>query len=184
MSGTLALLLRSDVTLVPLTLQHASNMYRWMCDPMIRSNIGLRREPSLDATLTWIIESQQDRSVQPFAVMLGEHHVGNVILDRLDSYLATGRLSVYIGEAVARRTGIGLTGIYRILAAGFEEFGLNKIWLTVHVGNLRAITTYTRLGFALEGILRDEFILDNRRLSALYMGLLRDDFQRLPIEVG
>jgi RimJ/RimL family protein N-acetyltransferase len=183
MSVAHALRLRPDVHLVPLTLAHAPNMHRWMGDPVVRRNIGLRREPSLDATMAWIAAAQQDHSLHPFAVMMAERHVGNVVLDRIDDYLATGRLSVYIGDAAVRGAGIGLTGIYRLLAVGFEGLGLHKIWLTVHVGNARAIATYTRLGFALEGILRDEFILDGQRLPVLYMGLLRDDFRRLPVEI-
>lgn len=175
--------LRSDVKVVPLALAHAPNMFRWMCDPVIRKNIGLRSEPSLERTEAWIKNALQDPTMCPFAVLLDNQHVGNVVLDRIDSYLASARLSVYIGEPSARRAGVGLTAVYRALLEGFQNLSLHKIWLTVHCQNYAAIHMYTKLGFTLEGILRDEFWLDGQRVNVLYMGLLHDDLKRLAIEV-
>ena len=54
--------------------------------------------------------------------------------------------------------------------------GLYKVWLTVHCRNIPAINAYTALGFSVEGILRGEFILHGDRITALYMGILREDF--------
>lgn len=171
--------LRQDVKIAPLTLEHASNMYQWMRDPTVSRNIGLRSEPSLEKTITWITNALQDPLIRPFAVLLNGQHVGNVILDRVDTYLASARLSAYIGEPSARRSGVGLTAIYLTLLEGFENMGSHKIWLTVHSRNFAAIDTYARLGFVLEGILRDEFWLDGERVAVLYMSLLYDNFKRL-----
>ena len=61
-----------------------------------------------------------------------------------------------------------------------EAFGapllLNKVWLTVHCRNVAAVNAYQRLGFQLEGV-RDEFVLDGRRINLFYMGLLVGDFE-------
>jgi RimJ/RimL family protein N-acetyltransferase len=169
---------RSDVALAPLTQEHAANMYRWMNDPAVRCGIGLRTEPSPEGTLAWIDRARQDASMRPFAVLLDGRHVGNVVLDRIDTHLATARLSVYVGEPQARHSGVGLTAIYLALREGFERYGLHKIWLIVHAHNAGAIRIYRRLGFEEEGRLRDEFWLDGRRVDALYMGLLVDDFRQ------
>jgi RimJ/RimL family protein N-acetyltransferase len=45
----------------------------------------------------------------------------------------------------------------------------------VHSRNGAAIKTYLDVGFTIEGVLRDEFVLDGRRLAALRMGLLEGD---------
>jgi RimJ/RimL family protein N-acetyltransferase len=157
-------------------------MYEWMCDPEVRDNIGLQKEPSLERTLAWITSALHNDSMRPFAVLLDGRHVGNIILDRMDPYLSTARLSVYIGEPSARGSGVGLTAIYLALQEGFETLRLHKIWLTVHARNVLAIRTYVALGFALEGILRDEFRLRGERLAAFYMGLLAEEFRRLVVE--
>jgi RimJ/RimL family protein N-acetyltransferase len=109
--------------------------------------------------------------------------VGNVVLDKTDTYLGTSRLSVYVGESQARGRGVGLTGIYLALLDGFERYDLHKVWLTVHIHNQSAVRTYRKLQFKVEGVLRDEFWLEGRRIDAYYMGLLRKEFQEL-LETG
>lgn len=171
--------LRPDVTIVPLTLEHAPNMYRWMCDPNVSRNLGLRVQPSAERTAAWIDNALRDPSIQPFAVLLDERHIGNVVLDRIDPYLGSARLSVYIGEQVDRGAGAGSTAIYLGARAGFETLGLHKIWAIIHVRNYASINAFNKVGFSVEGVLRDEFWLEGRRVSVLYVGLLDDEFRRL-----
>jgi RimJ/RimL family protein N-acetyltransferase len=102
-----------------------------------------------------------------------------VVLDRHDAHASTARLSIYVGEKIARGKGIGRSAVYLAAREGLVSRGLHKIWLIVHAQNAAAIKTYTSLGFVQEGVLRDEFILDGRRLPALYMGLLKAEFEQL-----
>lgn len=164
-----------------LRLSHAPAMFRWMCDPVIAGNIGLRQKPSLKKTEDWIRRVSRDATVRPYAISLAGKHVGNVVLDRIDSYLATARLSIYVGEHDARGQGVATTAIYRLLNREFPAKQLHKVWLTVHERNARAIQTYSRLGFVTEGILRDEFRLGNRRVNARLMSLLRTEFQQIRV---
>jgi RimJ/RimL family protein N-acetyltransferase len=170
--------LREDVRLTPLAPEHAANMLRWMQDPVVRKNIGLRSEPTLRKTREWIARALRDTSVAAFAIVLDGRHVGNVILDRRDDYLSSMRLSVYVGEPDARSAGVGSTAIHQALCHAFRNQALHKVWLTVHARNDQALKAYERLGFVIEGVLRDEFLLDGERVPALYMGLLRDEFER------
>jgi diamine N-acetyltransferase len=169
---------RPDVTLAPLELSHAAEMYRWVSDPDVRRDIGLRTEPTLQRTQEWIVRARSDPAIIPSAICLVGKHVGNVVLDRIDRQLSTARLSIYIGEPAARGGGVGTAAVRLAVQRGFRE--LNKIWLTVHAENIAAIRCYQRLGFQLEGTLRDEFLLGDRRVAALYMGLLKRDFERTP----
>jgi len=161
------------INLEPLQASHAPAMLRWMGDPEVAENLGLRSIPSLERTLAWIAQAEQDENVVPLAIECHGQHVGNVIIDRIDRYLGTGRLSIYIGEAAARGQKIGQRALKMCTQYAFEQLGLHKVWLTVHVHNARAIAAYTAAGFAIEGVLRDEFILRGQRCNALLMGLLR-----------
>lgn len=173
--------LRSDVELVPLTLDHAESMTRWMQDPTVRRNIGLRREASREQTLAWIEKAASDSSIHGFAIEVNKIHVGNVILDRYDEYLSAARFSIYIGEQLSRGSGVGKTATFRVCAYGFKNLFLHKIWLTVHTRNFVAINAYSQIGFVLEGILRGEFLLGNERLDVLYMGLLKSDLENVEV---
>ena len=150
-------------------------MVRWLRDPYVRENVGLRATPTAERTRTWIRRARRDAATHALAVVVGGEHVGNVVLDRIDRALGTARLSVYIGEADARGSGIGRAAVEAALDIAFGELGLNKVWLIVHVENERAIRAYRSAGFAREGRLREEFRLGRRRVDVLYMGILRKD---------
>jgi len=167
-----------QVRLVPLGCQHAEAMYRWMCDPVVRENVGVRSEPSLERTHAWIEQATQDSSVVPFAIELGGNHVGNVVLDRIDQHLSNARLSIYVGESAARGKGVGRAAVREAVEYAFGELGLNKVWLTVHAHNAAGIAAYVAAGFAVEGILRDEFMLRGKRCAALYMSVLNKEYSR------
>jgi RimJ/RimL family protein N-acetyltransferase len=165
----------NQVQLTPLRHDHAAAMFRWMCDPAVRDNIGLRSEPSLSRTEQWIEQALADESVIPLAIELAGRHVGNVVLDRIDPHLSTARLSIYVGESIARGKHVGRRAVSLAVAHAFNELGLNKVWLTVHAHNAPAITAYAAAGFAIEGVLRDEFVLHGQRCAAFYMSVLRRD---------
>jgi RimJ/RimL family protein N-acetyltransferase len=175
--------LRSDVSIGPLTLNHAPNMLSWMLDPEVSANIGLTRAPTLERTRTWIENALLGESIWPYAIFLNAAHVGNVVLDQADRHLGSARVSVYVGASEARGAGVGLTGMYHALGKCFLDHGLHKVWLTVHARNAPAIHTYVALGFQIEGVLRDGFLLDGERLPALYMGLLKEDFLKIETEL-
>ncbi|WP_426736359.1 GNAT family N-acetyltransferase [Myxococcus faecalis] len=169
--------LRPELRLVPITAIHAPAMSQWMKDPEVRRGVGIRAEASLARTEDWIAQASLPGSgVRGFAILVDEHHVGNVVLDRLDSHLSTARLSIYIGEPEARGRGMGRRAVREALAHAFEALKLFKVWLTVHEENVAARSTYLSLGFREEGRLRGEFLLDGRRVDVIYMGILAEEF--------
>jgi RimJ/RimL family protein N-acetyltransferase len=167
--------MQPQIQLLGLDRRHAEAMYRWMCDPVVRDNVGVRSEPSLERTRAWIEQATHDSTVAPFAIELDGVHVGNVVLDRIDNHLATCRLSIYVGESAARGKGVGRAAVEQAVRHAFQTLGLNKVWLTVHVHNAPAIAAYVAAGFAVEGILRDEFVLRGKRCAAFYMSVLNEE---------
>jgi len=154
-------------------------MFRWVSDTEIAHSIGLRTKPSIEKTLEWIERSAADLQIQAYAIQWNDTHVGNVILDRADSWTFSKRLSIYIGEPTARGCGVGSTAVYRAAEIYFAIPSSNKIWLTVHAENRAAIESYKRVGFRIEGTLREEFNLGGRLVDTHHMGMLRGDFERV-----
>lgn len=165
----------ANVALTPLGHVHVEAMFRWTSDPEVRDNLGLRTVASREGTEAWVARALADESVRAFAIELDGNHVGNVVLDRIDRHLGTARLHIYVGEAAARGHGVGARATGLAADFAFDELGLHKVWLTVHERNARAIAAYTKVGFRVEGTLRDEFLLNGGRVAAIYMGLLRNE---------
>jgi RimJ/RimL family protein N-acetyltransferase len=169
----------ADVALAPLDAANAEAIYRWMCDPQVSRNVGLRSEPTLEKTRAFIARANSDDTIFARAVLLDGHHVGNVVIDQIDAYSSTARLSIYIGESSARGRGVGKRAVALSLGVAFEHLALNKVYLTVHARNVAALAVYVAVGFVVEGVHREEFLLDGERVAELYMGVLRSDWVRM-----
>jgi RimJ/RimL family protein N-acetyltransferase len=167
-----------DVELTSLTIAHAEAMFRWMCDPAVAENLGLRGEPTIEKSRAFVERAAVDETVCARAVLVSGAHVGNVVLDRLDRHGSTGRLHLYVGEPSARGKGVGKRVVTLALVLAFDELCLHKVWLTVHARNGRAISVYTAMGFHVEGVHREEFVLRGERIDEFYMGVLAREFSR------
>lgn len=169
-----------DVALTPLRPGHAPAMVRWLKDPTVSANLGLRAAPTLARTRAFIAASRAPATSAAAsdapcarAIYLGDRHVGTVVLDQIDRRVGKARLHIYVGDPAARGHGVGQRAVARAVALAFGELGLCKVWLTVHAENAAAIRAYLAVGFAIEGVHRGEFLLGERRLDELYMGVLR-----------
>jgi len=58
----------------------------------------------------------------------------------------------------------------------FNQMNINKIKLDVYSFNERAIKSYKKSGFIIEGVLRDEIYRDGKYYDKIVMGLLKKDY--------
>ena len=161
-----------SVTLAKLEPAHAAAIVRWLSDPVVSGNLGLRSQPTLEKTKTFIETAAGIETLCARAILLGDDHVGNVVLDQIDRRASKARLHIYVGDPAARGHGVGKQALRLALALAFGELALHKVWLTVHVENPGAVRAYEAVGFRIEGTHRQEFVLGERRLDELYMGVL------------
>lgn len=151
-------------------------MYRWVSSPDIRRNLGLRNEPTLQRTQEWIDCARSDPTIHALAIVRAGVHIGNVVLDQIDSRLRSTRLSIYIGEAEFRGCGLGQAALRAAVGLAFKELKLNKVWLQVHCRNASAIRAYFNVGFSIEGVLRAHFLMDEEVVDCFQMSILHFDF--------
>jgi RimJ/RimL family protein N-acetyltransferase len=65
-----------------------------------------------------------------------------------------------------------------ILRYAFAELGLARVSLEAFAANRRAIRSYEKAGFTLEGVQRDWARRDGRRADVVTMGILREEYQQ------
>ena len=77
----------------------------------------------------------------------------------------------------AQKGGIGTKATILLCQYGFEQIGLNKIYLETNEDNVAARRVYEKCGFKLEGEHREEYKdEDNHMISRMYYGLLKSEF--------
>jgi RimJ/RimL family protein N-acetyltransferase len=59
------------------------------------------------------------------------------------------------------------------------ELGAQRVSLGLHEYNLRALKSYQKAGFRLEGRTRQDLMREGRRFDSLWMGILREEWMRM-----
>ncbi len=91
-----------------------------------------------------------------------------------DNEYKKAELRKLIGVPKLRGKGLGKEATKYWIQYGFKELGLNKIYLNTVDTNIRNIKLNEELGFKVEGILRNEVLIDGAYHDVLRMGLCRN----------
>lgn len=103
--------------------------------------------------------------------------IGIVSLMNISEANASADLSIIVADADSRRRGLGSDAIRTILRYGFEELDLRRVGLSVFEFNEAAIAAYTKLGFRVEGRLREVLERGGARHDAILMSILEREWR-------
>lgn len=122
-------------------------------------------------------EKQGDRNFRFAIRTLGDGKIiGGTGLWLLRETLGDAWLGIFIGEREYWGKGYGTDAMRLVVNYGFGELNLRRITLGLHSYNERALKSYQKVGFTLEGRVRGEGMRDGVRYDALYMGILREEW--------
>ncbi len=86
----------------------------------------------------------------------------------------------WLGIGIGRRDdwgkGYGTDALCALIRYAFAELNLERLTLNVFEYNERAVRSYLKAGFAVEGRQRERLRRGDRRYDMIFMGLLRDDW--------
>jgi RimJ/RimL family protein N-acetyltransferase len=88
-------------------------------------------------------------------------------------------VGIGIGEREYWGKGYGKDAMRIMLRYAFMELNLHRVSLNVYEYNPRAIRSYEKAGFTVEGRQRQALNRDGRRWDMIYMGSLREEWKRL-----
>jgi RimJ/RimL family protein N-acetyltransferase len=158
------------------------NFVRWLNDPEVIAGLQIYTPLSVQEEQAWfenmlmnhpaehpmVIEVEQDGVWRP---------VGNCGVHRIDWRIRSAELGIFIGEKSFWNQGIGTQVMKLLLQHGFNTLNLNRIALDVYGSNPRAIRTYEKAGFVLEGCKRQAAYRNGKYSDVLIMSVLRSEWQ-------
>jgi RimJ/RimL family protein N-acetyltransferase len=152
----------------------------WINDPFVYLKIGSQIPVSQSGQVRWFERADQasDKIILAICLKEGDVHVGNVSLDSIESRHRSARLSVFVGDPVQRGRSIGSRAVRCMADYAFNFLNLNRIWCKVTSGDERIATFYERLGFKMEGVMRQHEFVNGEYVDKTIFGLLSDEFRR------
>ncbi|MGH8875619.1 MAG: GNAT family N-acetyltransferase [Acidimicrobiia bacterium] len=104
-------------------------------------------------------------------------HVGNASIWHVSRANAVGEIGYWIRSDKTSR-GVATEATERLLRLGFEEMGMHRITLRIAVGNRASERVAEKLGFTMEGVLRQELRVAGRWLDHTIYSMLEHEFHR------
>ncbi|MDY0942783.1 GNAT family protein [Priestia megaterium] len=153
------------------------SLHQWSNDT--RAILMVGRTPLTYEEVVQEVEKKKKNNDLLLAIENEENKlIGWVFLKDID--YAHGRASIGILLAPeARGQGYGKTAMKQMIDLGFKQLRLNKIYLTTRGANEHAIALYKKIGFVVEGKLRQHAYVDGNYLDTYFMGILRSEWEEL-----
>ncbi len=152
-------------------------LHKWINDPeVIRFTNSYRPISELEQNY-WMDNLQYFRNNYVFGIERCSDNVliGTCGLYDIDNVSRKAELRLKICNSNERGKGYGEESLRQLIAFGFTNANLNKIWLRVFSSNSPAVNLYLKTGFIKEGTLRDEFFIQGKYIDGYVMGMLRSE---------
>ncbi len=152
---------------------------RWYRDPEIARLTRYQTRPMPREEVERFF---QTRLLEPESVAYAIHLrltdrlIGLTTFSALDADNGSVLFHITLGERDVWGQGYGTEATSLMLAHAFERLGLHRVGLSVFSFNDRAIRSYEKAGFRIEGRLRDAIVRDGRYWDEIQMGALRPEW--------
>jgi RimJ/RimL family protein N-acetyltransferase len=171
MKGTL-------VTLGPLTEADSPSLWEWINDrDLVVSNAPYRpvHEAAHDE---WFAHALKRQDLAMCAIRTGpdKRLIGVCQLHSIHPVHRSAELQIRIGDGAWRGKGCGREAVTLLLAMGFRDLNLRRIYLHVLASNVVAIRLYEQAGFVHEGVLREAAHVNGKYEDLLVMAILKHDY--------
>jgi RimJ/RimL family protein N-acetyltransferase len=172
-------LLGPNIYLRPLEPDDARTLVPWFNDPEV-TRFLLRYQPmTLAEEVEWLRHAGQSATDVVLGIMTraDERLVGTTGLHNVDQRNRHAAIGISLGDKTAWGKGYGTEAMRLLVRHAFDTLNLNRVWLHVYEYNERAVRVYQKVGFRLEGRLRQDTFRDGKYWDTLVMGVLREEWE-------
>jgi len=168
-----------NIYLRALELSDLDRTWKWHNDSgLYQMLVAPFRHVSRAAEEEWIrrkVAYSQTEFQLAICLKENDQHIGNINLRNIDWVSRHAEVGIFIAEAEYWSKGYGQEAMRLLLRHAFDDLGLRRVWLTVFDDNLRAIRSYEKCGFVVEGKLRKHACKGGQFRDLLFMGICIDD---------
>ena len=157
------------------------SLYKWRNDFKITDLLGGNRfYVSKHREKQWVESSiKEDKTNLRMAICFSESQcfIGLVNLTNIDHVNKKAEFSIFIGDKGIHGKGYGSISTKLILKHAFEKLNLNKVWLSVLQSNKVGQYLYQKIGFKIDGIIRQDIFKNNKYHDLIIMSMLKNEYE-------
>lgn len=155
--------------------------HEWVNDPEVTRGLSLYLPMSMADEESWFNSlANRDQKVKPLAIEIRKGRnwklIGNCGVFDIDAVNRSAELGILIGDKSEWNKGYGSEVMSLLARHCFETLNLNRAFLRVYTENIRAVRSYEKAGFVLEGRLREAVYKSGKYDDVLIMSVLRSEW--------
>lgn len=161
--------------------EDVGKFHEWVNDPEVTRGLALYLPMSMQDEMNWFEGlSKRDPHQRPLAIEVRKGKawklIGNCGVFDIELTHRSAELGIMIGDKLEWNKGYGSEAMTLLLHHCFETLNLNRAFLRVYEDNVRAVRSYEKAGFVLEGRLRQAVYKHGKYEDVLFMSVLRSEW--------
>lgn len=162
--------------------EDVQKFHAWVNDPEVTKGLILNLPLSMRDEEEWFASlSKRDPAERPFAIEFRKGRawklIGNCSMHAVSLVNRSCEVGIIIGEKDEWNKGYGAEAMMLMLQHGFETLNMNRVYLQVFDNNIRAVRSYEKAGFVLEGRQRQAVYKNGKYEDVLFMSVLRSEWE-------
>ena len=170
-----------NIFLCPLTKgDRLDNYASWLNDQETTIFMGSGRFPATIRGLKEYIDSynkSKDGMLLGIFLKKSSRHIGNITLHQISWKDRHAEIGILIGDIKSRGKGYATEAVRLVADHAFNKLNLRKLYTGTVKGNEASKRAFEKVGFKVEGILREHFYLNGKYLDCYRMGLFKREFK-------
>lgn len=150
--------------------------YKWINDKSLVLNNANYKPISEFEHERWFNNINLNKESVIFSIIenSSQQLIGSCSLRNINHIHRNAELQIRIGEYDFQGKGFGTEAINLLVAHGFNDINLIRIYLHVFCNNNRAIKAYEKCNFHTEGLLRKAAYINGEYLDVMLMSIIND----------
>lgn len=166
-----------DICIFDFPTENLQAIVKWRTDGDVNKYLrpGYR---TLEKVKEWYHGYFSSRGNRLFAIRADDMLVGYCTIESVERSNNKCELGIVLGEKAYWRKGIGSTVIRQLLKWAFADLGMHRVEAIIQGDNVASIRCFSRVGFQLDGRLRDAKWRDGRYVDLLVYSILDEEWDR------
>ncbi len=168
---------QGEIKIRPITDTDTPLIVRWRNNPQVKQQFVFQKNFTEELHNNWLKNEVYTGHVAQFIIETSQDKrpIGSVYLRDIDKNHNKAEYGIFIGDTADMGRGYGPKATELILKYAFEELRLNKVFLRVFADNTRAIKSYKRCGFTVEGNFAQDVRIDGQYKDMVFMAILNKE---------